>query len=478
MKAVLRGAVLTAVAVLSLATASTGYADTSSRATGAREETVTIDGVPARIVVPANWNGTLLLYSHGFRAYGGANPATATPSGLEADGPAIQSLLTGQGYALAGSAFRTTGFAHKDALVDQVKLLDWFARHVAKPKRTYSWGDSYGGQLSVLLAERNAQRIHGVLSLCGPVGGAVNQERLRLDTAYAIKTLLAPELELNGIADPAANQAAADAAIDTARRGTPQSKAKLALAAALGNIAPQFDGHAPAAPESLDEALVHLGVYLRFIVSPGAFGPQRAAHEERLGGTPAGNTGVDYRTVLARSSQRELVERAYAAAGLDLDADLAALDAGDRVAADPDAVRYQLRYGQPTGYTPFPVFTVHTTLDGTVPVEHHRWYADAVARVGQPENLRQAYLARGYHCSISAAEIGAAFAALDTRVRTRSWGDTGPAALNAAAARYPDAQRQVFSYWAFDGTPGSGWAALEPGFTDHRPGLLPRPFPF
>jgi hypothetical protein len=42
-------------------------------------------------------------------------------------------------YALAGSGYRSTGWAVQDALDDQVRLLDWFAAQVGRPRHTYAW---------------------------------------------------------------------------------------------------------------------------------------------------------------------------------------------------------------------------------------------------------------------------------------------------------------------------------------------------
>ena len=47
-----------------------------------RTLTGTIDGAAYIIQVPATWNGTLLLWSHGYRAPGSANPAENAPADL------------------------------------------------------------------------------------------------------------------------------------------------------------------------------------------------------------------------------------------------------------------------------------------------------------------------------------------------------------------------------------------------------------
>ena len=52
-----------------------------------------------RIQVPPDWNGTLVLYSHGYVPPGVPNPALSAPD------PVTGGWLLDHGYALAGSAF-------------------------------------------------------------------------------------------------------------------------------------------------------------------------------------------------------------------------------------------------------------------------------------------------------------------------------------------------------------------------------------
>jgi hypothetical protein len=59
-----------AVLTLILVAAFCGSEDTQSHITGTLP-----DGTTYVIDVPANWNGTLLLYSHGYVAPGSPNPA-------------------------------------------------------------------------------------------------------------------------------------------------------------------------------------------------------------------------------------------------------------------------------------------------------------------------------------------------------------------------------------------------------------------
>ena len=61
--------------------------------------------------MPSPWNGTLLLYSHGYRPPIGPNP----PADTWGSRPVADELLA-RGYALAGSSYATNGWAAESAL--------------------------------------------------------------------------------------------------------------------------------------------------------------------------------------------------------------------------------------------------------------------------------------------------------------------------------------------------------------------------
>jgi hypothetical protein len=86
------------------------------------------------IEVPANWNGTLFLYSHGYVVPGSVNPAQ------DVGDPATRFFMLASAFALAGSSYATTGWAIQQALPDQIAVLDIFAQTVGKPIRTKRLG--------------------------------------------------------------------------------------------------------------------------------------------------------------------------------------------------------------------------------------------------------------------------------------------------------------------------------------------------
>src|SRR5258708_16236843 len=97
------------------------------------------DGAAYLIEKPANWNGTLFLYSHGYVTPGSANPAQ------DAGDPVTQGIMLANGFALAGSSYAHTGWAVQEALLDQIAVLDIFKLLVGQPARTIAWCHSHRG---------------------------------------------------------------------------------------------------------------------------------------------------------------------------------------------------------------------------------------------------------------------------------------------------------------------------------------------
>jgi photosystem II stability/assembly factor-like uncharacterized protein len=85
------------------------------------------DGATWQARVPTDWNGTLLLYSHGYRQPGSQNLASDTSD------PVTAGWLLGHGYAIAGSSYAGTGWAVKEALTDQLATLDAVTAQLGQP---------------------------------------------------------------------------------------------------------------------------------------------------------------------------------------------------------------------------------------------------------------------------------------------------------------------------------------------------------
>ena len=387
------------------------------------------DGATYLIEVPANWNGTLFLYSHGYVVPGNANPAQ------DVGDPFTRFFMLSNGYALAGSSYATTGWAIHEALPDQIAVLEVFEKIFEHPKRTIAWGHSLGGIITAGLIQRNPRRFDAALPMCGVLSGGVATWNTALDAVFAFKTLLAPGtgLQIVNIANPIANLDLAEVVLAEAQ-GTPQGRARIALAGALGDLPGWFTPLSPE-PAPSDFAGQEMNQFLwdQQVDFPFAFA-FRAELEARAQGNVSWNTGVDYRRQLEHSIGRDQVRALYEAAGLDLGADLKLLNETVRISADPEAVHYLERNIIFDGEIHIPVLTLHTKGDGLVVVQNESAYKRVVDEAGNGEFLRRAFVDRAGHCTFTPAETIAAVQTLVNRLDTGRWQGVDATDLNNAAA--------------------------------------------
>lgn len=395
------------------------------------------NGATWKADIPAGWNGTLLLYSHGYLPTFAGVPNVAQ----NAPDPQTAAALLAAGYGLTGSSYAAAGWALNTAPRDQLDTLTATIDAIGKrPRRVLAIGTSMGGLVTAKLAETAGGRIDGALATCGIVAGGAALNNYQLDAEFAIAQLLAPgrPITLAGYAtltEAFATTAALVAAVTEAQT-TPAGRARVALAAALHH-APSW---LPGQPPPGDPDAVQRGQYEWLLRSLQFTTPARFDIETAVGGNAAWNRGVDYRRLLERSADRETVAAAYRAAGLDLRADLDRLTRTARVTPDPSAVARIFATSVPFGGLRMPVLTVHTTADQLVPVQQEDAYRNAVRRMNREALLRQAYVARPGHCAFTPAELVAAVLALDHRVGTGRWdGRTSAEALQRAASRLGDA---------------------------------------
>jgi pimeloyl-ACP methyl ester carboxylesterase len=382
------------------------------------------DGAAYVIDVPPIWNGTLLLYSHGYVVPGTPNPAQ------DVGDPLTGGYMLAAGYALAGSSYATTGWAVQQAIPDQIATLDAFQSAVGTPTQTIAWGHSLGGMITAGLVQEFPDRFNAALPMCGVLSGGVGTWNGSLDVAFIFNTLVAGgSLQVVDITNPDLNLASAEGILSAAQT-TAQGQARVALAAALGDLPGWFDPTSPE-PAHTDYAaqLANQFLWLSEVDFPFIFA-LRAELEARAGGNPSWNTGVNYEAKLKHSVDYAEVRALYAAAGLSLEADLATLKKAKRITADPGALAYLSDNIIYNGQLPFPVLTLHTTGDGLVPVENESAYRTVVDEAHDSAMLRQTFVHRAGHCAFTPAETITALQTLDLRLTTGEWKDLTVPDLN------------------------------------------------
>src|SRR5580693_4353704 len=265
-------------------------------ATTARTLTGTLaDGATYLIQVPANWNCTLFLYSHGYVTPGSPNPAQ------DVGDPVTGAWLLNHGFALAGSSYATTGWAIQQALPDQISTLDKFASTFSQPARTIAWGHSLGGIITAGLIQRYPKRFQAALPMCGVLSGGVATWNTAADSAFAFQQLIDPSVTVVNITDPGGNLTGAETAAAAAQK-TKQGRARMALVAALGDTPGWFTPLSPEpGPKNYTAQEANQFEWFSQVDGPFIFA-LRAELEARAGGNVSWTTGVNYTTQLAASA--------------------------------------------------------------------------------------------------------------------------------------------------------------------------------
>ena len=433
-------ALLTLLSGLTLAFSPAAHAETLSSqipakcivASSTHVLTGNIGGANYLIEVPSNWNGTLVLYSHGYVFVG--NPLTPQDAG----DPLTEAALLQAGYALAGSSYSQNGWALQQAFHDQIALLNFFNSTCGHPLRTIAWGHSLGGIITAGLVQLNPGRFAGALPMCGVLAGGVGTWNQALDGAFAFDVLLAGNAL--SIVNLPTNPTALNTDFNNAEgvlqnaQTTAQGRARIALISSLGDIPGWFTTGSPE-PASTDYSSQEINQFaweakVDFFFAFFA----RAELEARAGGNPSWNTGVNYRDQLNASADSKEVRALYQQAGLNLDKDLDALAAAPRIKANPDAVAYLNKYISFDGDLNIPVLTMHTTGDGLVVNQDEQAYASIVHSEGDSNLLRQVFVQRAGHCAFTPAETLTALATLIHRINTGKWANTtDPGVMNAEA---------------------------------------------
>jgi pimeloyl-ACP methyl ester carboxylesterase len=386
---------------------------------------VLADGTAYRVDVPDNWNGAVLLDLD----YAGRPDPTIDPRNR---------LLLSRGYVMAGTTRARTGWAVPASVDNLLAVLDILEKAYGKPRQAIAFGASLGGHTAATAINIHADRFAGAVAMCASPSGAVGSWNGKLDALFVAKALLAPtsSLPLTDIpADFATSALPAWKAMLAGAQATPQGRARIALAAVLGQL-PSWSNPAKPEPAAGDIAGREDGLYDSLAAGPLPLAAQAMSSRRQItalaGGNVSWTTGVDYRAALARLPERELVAALYHQAGLSLDKDLDALAAAPRITADPGAVPY-LAPQVFDGALKAPVLTLNATGDPIAVVAGTQAYAAAARAAGHGAMLRQVYTDAAGHCPFSPAEVAAAADVLKARLDTGAWPDTSAAAMAARA---------------------------------------------
>lgn len=119
------------------------------------------NGAGYRIEVPYNWNGSLVMWAHGYRGTG---------LELTVDDHPLRVFLIANGYAWAASSYSRNSYDPAQGAKDTHALTKFFNGKFGKPTRTYITGASMGGHITGIVAEQWPQSYDGAMPICGVLG--------------------------------------------------------------------------------------------------------------------------------------------------------------------------------------------------------------------------------------------------------------------------------------------------------------------
>lgn len=357
-----------------------------------------------RIEVPANWNGKLVLWAHGF---------AGTGLELKVDNHPLRAFLLANGYAWAASSYSKNDYDPAQGAKDTHALTQYFNGRFGRPGRTYITGASMGGHVTGIVAEQWPQQYDGAMPVCGVLGDYELFDYF-LDFNVAAQTLSGVGKTFPYGADyltstVPATKAALGPAFPFFLNASGQNLKSLTQLRS-GGVRPLFEQGWLFWNAVAGDFLFGLGV-----------GDGTLARQP---GVAVQNSDVTYQfdTNPALSAAETLFNSSV-----------------QRVTADPQARRNNGIANVPptTGDLRIPMLALHTLGDLFVPFHMEQEYARRVASKGWSHNLVQRATRDVGHCSFTGPELAQTFVDLAKWVE----GGVKPAGddvLNPAAVAHPD----------------------------------------
>ncbi|GIU93396.1 MAG: alpha/beta hydrolase [Acidimicrobiia bacterium] len=371
----MRASILSVWAVIVMLVAGPAVAASDLELTGE------IAGAPYEIRVPSDWNGTLVVYAHGYRDKAD-HPGEIDDRSADAFvADPFEQVMLDHGYALAGSAYSDNGWAVKEGIYDTLRLVNRFRARVGDPETTILVGFSMGSVVTFESIERFPGIYDAAVPAC-PVGAGVPRA---FDGTLAIASGFDAVFGWPGT------------------WGTP------------ADVRDDLDFESEVLPVLLGAFFSDGGAArFEFIrrVTGVPIGPEwpftdfffvteaRAELERRAKGSPVQNATHIY-------SLSEADRSALTAMGLteaQIDGWLAAMN-GSRVEADPGSRRYLRQYADYTGRLRRPVVTLHTVVDALVPPAHISAYNQTLAQAGSSDLVFNAWTTGFGHCNFTPAQV-------------------------------------------------------------------------
>jgi pimeloyl-ACP methyl ester carboxylesterase len=361
-----------------------------------------INGAPFRIVVPASWNGTLLLFQRGYTDKADHPGEIDNQNPTIAPSAAIRDALLADGYALAGSARKDNGWSVEEGLDDVVALASYFRENVANPTITILWGVSLGSVITLETAERTGGLFDGYLALSSVGAGATRTVdhflvlRLAYDVTFGMPTSWGTPGDVRDLLDFETEVAP----ILSAQAGDPANFGRFEFIRLVAGI----PGSGIAPPPGYFPG--HLISFPFFFATEG-----EQELERRAGGPVAQNITHTYALTPD--------ERVYLASlGVDAAPLLDAMNARRDIVAPPSSRNYVEHFADYSGLIKHPVLTLHTNVDEVIPVASESAYRNTIAAVDRDDLLVQVYTTGIGHGTFTAGQLLVAIQAIDGWARS------------------------------------------------------------
>jgi pimeloyl-ACP methyl ester carboxylesterase len=177
----------------------------------------TSDGAPYVMMVPANFNGMVALYSHGYRynidipagiPVVGGYKITNTPEPVPGGNPAVANYFLSNGMAIMGSGFARQGWNLDSAIATNAELIDTFKKKFTTTTKVVAWGSSLGGIITQSLAEKYPNLVSAVAPMClaDNIGAELTMAG---DFLWGLKTFFDPTIKGGNYSAGAAGNAEA-----------------------------------------------------------------------------------------------------------------------------------------------------------------------------------------------------------------------------------------------------------------------------
>ena len=353
-----------------------------------------LNGAAFEIRVPASWNGTLVMFAHGYRDAADHPGETDDRSAQAFGGEAAEQAMLAAGYAIAGSAYASNGWAVADGIQDTAALVDHFRAVVGQPRTTLLAGFSMGSLVAFESMEHFGGVYDGAMPSCAVGAGAPRAFDGTLDLASAYAAVFGW---------PAAWGTPSDLRddLDFETEVLPVLIGQLTAPGGVGRF--EFIRLAAGVPRGPEWPFS-----IWFFVTEG-----RAELERRAGGPPVQNADHSY----AMSAADRAFLAGLGVTGAQVDGYLAAMN-GSKVAAQPAPRQYVDRYADYSGKIKHPVLTLDTTTDALVPAAHISRYRETVGAAGRADLLASAWTSGVGHCNFTPQQLVTGVRALEGWVQT------------------------------------------------------------